>query len=83
MTYISFSSIHFEYRRSYIIEKEKKKTNGEEEKKFSHAITKCDYSAEDPKLSRARITLRVNKISADPYADHLLINNKTTCAQLL
>lgn len=25
MTYISFSSIHFEYRRSYIIEKEKKK----------------------------------------------------------
>lgn len=64
--HISFSSIHFEYRRSYIIEKEKKKINGEEGKKFSHAITKCDYSAEDPKLSRARITLRVNKISADP-----------------
>lgn len=48
------------------MEKGKKKDKWRGGKKFSHAITKCDYSAEDPKLSRARITLRVNKISADP-----------------
>lgn len=57
--------IYFEYCRLYIIEKEKKKINGEEEKKFFYVIIKCDYLVEDFKYSCVWIIFWVNKIFVD------------------